>query len=285
MNLWLATIFRDIYGFVNCRDLSDKLGCIRSSILLLRLVLSAISRNIFNQVNKIGHLSCSILQNSLHLRLTMRKCDVEYALQRSCWRFIINTAFEVFDHRFQRSADVFTIEILLLRLFLDHLFWLQSFFHILNRSMEFIFNLRFLLNYLSIVFCNIDGFGHILLNRFWSRSVVSGDILGSVCWNCYCDILLNVFLLGWFFSYVLLNNSSGEIVKGLILCYIGTMEQVFEINNIFLSFLDISLHNSVWVNILLTSFFICLFLKFILDSLFFSLLFHFFLVLCILLDM
>jgi len=61
------------------------------------------------------------------------------ALQRS--RLIIyNTAFEVFDHRLQRSADGVTIEFLDLRLFLNDLLlffsWLQSFFHILNRSMD-----------------------------------------------------------------------------------------------------------------------------------------------------
>jgi hypothetical protein len=139
MNLWFASILRDIYGFVNCRDLSDKLGCIRSGILLLCVVLSTVSRNILNQLNS------SILLNNLGLilllltwwSLSMRKSDVEYAmdlvvaLQSSNWLILYNTAFEVFDHRLQRSTDEVTIELLDLRLFLNDLLlffsWLQMF--------------------------------------------------------------------------------------------------------------------------------------------------------------
>jgi hypothetical protein len=69
-------------------------------------------------------------------------------------------------------------------------------------------------------------------------------------------------------------RSSGEIVKGLIHCNVGAMKQVLEINNIILSFLDVSLDKFMWINLLLTSFFILLFLKFLLDSLLFSFLFH-----------
>jgi len=65
MNLWLASIFRHIYGIVNCRDLSDKLGCIRSGILLVCLVLSTVTGNIFNQLNS------SILLDNLRLILLL----------------------------------------------------------------------------------------------------------------------------------------------------------------------------------------------------------------------
>ena len=237
MNLWLANIFRDIYGFVNCRDLSDKLGCIRRGILLLRLVLSVISlsRNVFNQLNS------SILLNNLRLilllltwwSLTMRKSDVEYAVDLVVAlhsRFIIyDTAFEAVDHRLQRSADVLTIgELLILRFFRENCLFdffcrLQSIFHILNRSMDRTLNHRlgFRLNYMSIIFRNIDCFGHILFNRLGSRSV-RGDILCGVHGNVCCNIVLNLYLLNCFLSYIRLRSSDvGEILKSLILCYVG----------------------------------------------------------------
>lgn len=128
MNQWFAAIFGDIYSLVNCRSLSDKLGCIlmglsliRSSILLLGLIQSTVNRNILSHLSLNGSilLNCHILCLLFLLMLNwwsldMRNGDVEQAL---CWLIIYNATLEVLYHRFQRSADVLTVELLMLRLF------------------------------------------------------------------------------------------------------------------------------------------------------------------------
>lgn len=129
MNQWFAAIFGDIYSLVNCRSLSDKLGCIlldmgliRGNILLLGHILSGVDWNIFSHLCLNGSilLNCHILIRLLFLlmlnwwSLDMRNSDVEQALS---WLIFYDATLEVLDHRFQRSADVLTVELLMLRLF------------------------------------------------------------------------------------------------------------------------------------------------------------------------
>ena len=181
MNQRFAAIFGDIYSLVNCRGLSDKLGCIRSCILLLGLVQSAVYRNILSHLSLNGSilLDClSLIRLILLLliwwSLDMRNSDVEQAL---CWLIIYNTALEVFDHRFQRSTDVLTVELLMLRFFRNlllflSLYWsLQGLFHILNGSMDLFLNLSFLLGNVSTIFsfCHIYLVGNILNDRLRSK--------------------------------------------------------------------------------------------------------------------
>lgn len=139
--------------------------------------------------------------------------------------------------------------------------------------MDLFLNLRFLLDNVSCIF----SFGHIYLvcnilhDRLWSRRCVFGDILGNgcICCNIRTYILLNT--LHNLLSYILLSNRSGDVLNCIIFGHIRSMEQVFEIYNILLCFLDVSLHNFMRLNLLFTLFFLLFFLQLLLFSLFLGL--------------